>query len=218
MAAAQQTSTAPTATASPSASGPDDDRRSAKWHRRRQEVIDRSAELFAERGFHATSTADLCEANALGKGALYYYIGSKEELLTAIIDRVMDDVLAGAERAVTSGGSPGERLRELGREYLNVIFHHPDHVRVFLHEFTAVTGDSAATLRARRRSFEEIVEEVLTDGAASGAFAVPDARLTARAWLGTHNYTYLWLRPGGDLSARDVADHFAEVFLKGIER
>ena len=126
--------------------------------------------------------------------------------------------MAGAERAAVAEGTPGDRLRELGREYLDVIFHYPDHVRVFLHEFTAVTGENAVALRARRRAFEDIVEQVIADGATSGAFEVHDARLTARAWLGTHNYTYLWLRPGGDLSAREVADHFARIFLGGIER
>ncbi len=31
-----------------------------------------------------------------------------------------------------------------------------------------------------------------------------------------HNYTYLWLRPGGRLSARDVAKPFADIFIGGI--
>ena len=67
--------------------------RSAKWHRRRDEIIDRSATIIAQRGFHATSTTELCEGNQLGKGALYHYIGSKESLLAGIHDRVMDEVL-----------------------------------------------------------------------------------------------------------------------------
>jgi hypothetical protein len=36
------------------------------------------------------------------------------------------------------------------------------------------------------------------------------------AWLGMHNYTYLWLKPGGRLSARDTAKPFADIFIKGI--
>lgn len=193
-------------------------RRSDKWYRRREEIIDRSAKVFAEHGFHATSTTELCEANQLGKGALYYYIGSKEELLTLVIDRVMDEVLAGADRAVSGEGSPAEKLRFLGREYLEVITRYPDHVWVFLHEFPALTGENATSLRKRRRAFEVTVEQVLAEGAASGGFPPLDPRLTARAWLGMHNYTYLWLRPGGELSASDVADHFADIFLQGIEQ
>lgn len=209
MAAAQQ----------PSTLVPDaEPRRSDKWHRRRDQVVARSAKVFAERGFHATSTTELCEANELGKGALYYYIGSKDELLTTIIDRVMDAVLEGATRAATSDATPSDRLRALGREYLEVIMRYPDHVWVFLHEFPALTGENAKALRARRRSFEDLVEKVLAEGAEAGDFAVDDPRLTSRAWLGMHNYTYLWLRPGGELSATVVADHFADVFLQGIQK
>lgn len=193
-------------------------RRSDKWLRRRDEIIDRSAKVFAQHGFHATSTTELCEANDLGKGALYYYIGSKEELVTAIIDRVMDEVLDGAERVASSDGSPAQKMRALGHEYLEMITRYPDHVWVFLHEFTALTGENATALRERRRAFEDIVEAVLEEGAKSGSFIPLDARLTARAWLGMHNYTYLWLRPAGELSAADVADHFADIFLQGMEK
>ena len=63
---------------------------------------------MAKRGFHATSTTELCEANELGKGALYYYIGSKEELLAAIHDRVMDEVLATAEAVLAEEATPVE--------------------------------------------------------------------------------------------------------------
>ena len=44
--------------------------KSAKWQARRHEIVDTSAKVFAERGYHATSTTELCEANGIGKGAL----------------------------------------------------------------------------------------------------------------------------------------------------
>jgi AcrR family transcriptional regulator len=69
---------------------------------RRQSIIDTSASVFARRGYHATGINELCAANDLGKGALYHYIGSKEALLVAIHDRVMDEVMLGAERVGTS--------------------------------------------------------------------------------------------------------------------
>ena len=43
-----------------------------------------------------------------------------------------------------------------------------------------------------------------------------DPRLTALAWLGMHNYTYLWLKANGTLSAGDVAKPFADIFMRGI--
>jgi AcrR family transcriptional regulator len=190
--------------------------RSAKWNLRRQAIIDLSAKVFAQRGYHGTSTIELCEANQIGKGALYYYIGSKEQLLAAIHDRVMDEVMLGADRVAVAGGSPTQQLTMLGEELLDVIARYPDHVWVFLHEFPSLTGEYAAQFRERRREYERRVEGVFEAGTASGHFRPLDPRLAARAWLGMHNYTYLWLKAGGRLSAKSVAASFSDIFVWGI--
>jgi TetR/AcrR family transcriptional regulator, cholesterol catabolism regulator len=194
----------------------DDSPRRANWQARRQVIIDTSAPVFARHGYHATGIMQLCAANDLGKGALYHYIGSKEELLAAIHDRVMDEVMLGAERVAAAGGSPSRQLAMLGEELLDVIHRYPDHVWVFLHEFPALTGERATRFRGRRREYESRVEAVLQAGVESGEFRELEPRLTAMAWFGMHNYTYLWLKAGGRLSARDVAKPFAEIFMQGI--
>ena len=190
--------------------------KSAKWQRRRHEIVDASAKVFAARGYHATSTNELCAANGIGKGALYYYIGAKEELLAAIHDRVMDEVMLGADRADLAGGTPPERLAMLGEELLDVIFRFPDHVWVFLHDFPALTGKNAEMFRQRRRAYERRVEAVFADGIESGDFRPLDTRLAVTAWLGMHNYTYLGLRAGEHFSVKDAAKSFADIFVLGI--
>jgi AcrR family transcriptional regulator len=199
-----------------SATAADDSKRSAKWKERRDVIIDTSASVFARRGYHATGIAELCEVNGFGKGAFYYYIGSKEELLAAIHDRVMDEVMLGADRVEVAGGSPSAQLQMLGTELLDVIHRYPDHVWVFLHEFPALTDERAEQFRTRRREYERRVEAVLREGVNAGEFREVDPWLTARAWLGMHNYTYLWLKSGGSVSARDVAKPFADIFIRGI--
>ena len=194
----------------------DEPRRSAKWQARRETIIDTSARVFARGGYHATGITELCAANGLGKGALYHYIGSKEELLAAIHDRVMDEVMVGADRVAAAGGSPSAQLTMLGDELLDVIHRYPDHVWVFLHKFPALTDGRADQFRHRRREYERRIEAVLQAGIDAGEFRDVDPRLTALAWLGMHNYTYLWLKPGGRLSARDVAQPFADIFIHGI--
>ena len=179
-------------------------------------IVDTSAQVFARQGYHATGIAELCEVNGFGKGAFYYYIGSKEELLAAIHDRVMDEVMLGADRVAEAGGSPSAQLTMLGEELLDVIHRYPDHVWVFLHEFPALTAERADQFRTRRREYERRIEAVLQAGIDSGEFRDVDPWLTALAWLGMHNYTYLWLKAGGRVSARDVAKPFADIFIRGI--
>src|SRR6202030_3838879 len=156
--------------------------KSPKWQARRHEIVDTSAQVFAERGYHATSTTELCEANNIGKGALYHYIGSKEQLLAAIHDRVMDEVMLSADRVVLAGGTPSAQLAMLGDGLLDVIARYPDHVWVFLHEFPALTDERAEQFRERRRAYERRVEDVLQAGVDSGEFRDLQPRLTALAW------------------------------------
>src|SRR3954454_6265468 len=102
----------------PRAEAKAESRRSPKWQARREAIIDTSARVFARRGYHATGITELCTANDLGKGALYHYIGSKEALLVGIHDRVMDEVMLGADRVASAGGSPAAQLAMLGEELL----------------------------------------------------------------------------------------------------
>lgn len=202
----------------PQPDGNDESRRSPKWRARRQAIVDTSAAVFARRGYHATGVAELCEANQLGKGALYHYIGSKEQLLAAIHDRVMDEVLASAARVAAAGGSPRAQLVRLGEDLLGIITRYPDHVWVFLHEFPALTRDRATRFRARRREYEHQVESILRAGVHAGEFRDVDSRLASLAWLGMHNSTYLWFKERGPRSAHEVATTFADIFIEGIGR
>jgi AcrR family transcriptional regulator len=194
----------------------DDARRGPKWHARRDAIIDTSARVFAQNGYHNTGVAELCAANELGKGALYHYISSKEELLAAIHDRVMDEVMLSADRVARAGGSPSEQLELLGDELVGIIARYPDHVWVFLHEFPALTGEWAEQFRRRRREYEQRVEAIFRAGIDAGEFRAVDPRLATFAWLGMHNYTYLWLKANGRLSPLEVATSFADIFVNGI--
>ena len=190
-------------------------RRKSRNDARRAEIVDISAGLFAKRGYAETGIAEIGEAVGLARGALYYYIGSKESLLAEIHDRVLIPLLEETHRIVALDESPEARLRRVSFVLLEQIIERRDHVWVFLHEFHALTGENAEQFRKRRRQYERRVEGVFEAGTESGHFRPLDPRLTARAWLGMHNYTYLWLKANGRLSAKQIAASFADIFVWG---
>lgn len=191
-------------------------RSSRAWEQRRNEIVDEAARLFAANGYHATGVAELGDAVGLGRGALYYYIDSKENLLTLIHDRVIVDVLAAGNAAMAMEAPATERLRSLGRDLVRIIALYPDHVWVFLHEFKSLSGSAAEQFRSNRRSFENSIETILISGVNEGAFKIANTRLTTLAWLGLHNYIYIWFRSGGSITVEMIAENFSDIFLDGI--
>ena len=56
---------------------------------RRDQILDAATERFAANGFQATGMADVIAATGLSAGAVYRYFRSKDELIEAIVDRVL---------------------------------------------------------------------------------------------------------------------------------
>src|SRR4051794_37127513 len=61
------------------------ERLTSKGRERRDQLMRTAAALFAERGYHPTSVADIVGALGVGKGVFYWYFTSKEELLAEIL-------------------------------------------------------------------------------------------------------------------------------------
>ena len=91
----------------------------------RDRLIDEAMRLFGERGYRATSVAQIEEAAGLtpGSGGLYHHFRSKESLLDAGVDRQLDRLRAlGDIRRVFEGLTDmRSELMVLGRYALDVI-------------------------------------------------------------------------------------------------
>lgn len=190
-----------------------------RYDRRQERVVEIAAELFAERGYAATSMTDLSQATGLAAGGLYHYIGSKKQLLFRICDELMEPLLAEA-RAIVATDEPGPaQLRRLLRAWLEHIARHRHHMTVFQQERHLIEHDPQwRTVRRRRKDFELILDEVFERCEREGALSFPDRALALRALLGMVNHTSTWLRPRGRLSPEQIADGYCDMLLGAFAR
>ena len=187
----------------------------ARYDRRQRDVVSTAARLFAERGYQATSIGDLTEATGLAAGGLYHYIESKEQLLFRICDELLEPLLEDARAIVVRDAPAAEQLRELLRAWLVHIERHRHHMLVFAQERHVIERDQQwQQVRRQRKEFEQILDEVLARGEATGTMAFADRRLMLLALLGMVNYVPQWLRPRGRLAAEQIADGFCDLVLR----
>jgi AcrR family transcriptional regulator len=180
------------------------------------EIVDVSARLFAEHGYAATGMAELCAATGMGRGALYHYIGSKEELLGLIHSRVVERLMPSARAIAESDANPLEKLRGLGRESVCTIAELPDHVWVFLHEAHQAEGPVRERFRVQRAAFDGIVRSVIGECVDAGALRTDlDPTTVQAAWTGLVTSPYRWVR---DVPIEDpvaLADAFHTLVVEG---
>jgi TetR/AcrR family transcriptional regulator, cholesterol catabolism regulator len=181
-----------------------------RYERRQDELVRQAARTFARRGYDQTTMQDLAGSMGLATGALYHYFASKEDLLAAICDQLMEPLLARARELMAAGGDGDRRLLELVRLWVAHVVTHRDHMLVFQQERHVIgSGERWRSVRAARKAFERIVAEAL-DGADTRA----QAPLALLALLGMVNHTAQWYRPRGALSAEQIADGYVALLLE----
>jgi AcrR family transcriptional regulator len=179
-----------------------------RYDRRQQEVVSTAAALFARRGFQATSMDELSEATGLRSGGLYHYIGSKQRLLFQIFQQLMDPLLERAAEIEANADAPEQQLRALVRAWVAHIETHLDHMAVFAQERHAIEHEPEwEQVRASRDAFEAILARRLA------AVGMTD-RLVLFALLGMVNHTATWFKPGGRLTAEQIADGYCDMLLR----
>src|ERR687892_896361 len=104
---------------------------------RRDQILEASARLFSERGYHATSMREIGEATGMLAGSLYAHIEGKEDLLFGIVQRAAGAFLDGVEAVRDSKASAEEKLRRAMRAHVEVVAGDLEAARVFHHEWRA---------------------------------------------------------------------------------
>jgi TetR/AcrR family transcriptional regulator, cholesterol catabolism regulator len=184
---------------------------------RRQRVILRSAaELFDGRGYHQTHMVDIAAAAGIGKATLYHYFRSKDEILYWLHDEFIELLIERQEIRAQSDMSPSEQLLAVIADILELMDTHRGYVRVFFEHWRELPSTARQLMAARRKHYERLVEQVIADGYADGAFREVDVELSALSLFGMCNWTYQWYKPDGPLRGRDIAAVFHDLFLNGI--
>jgi AcrR family transcriptional regulator len=203
--------------ARPASRRPDEPRRRDEPRKRDAEVYAAALRLFTEKGYHATSMQDIAAAVGLYKGSLYHYIGGKEELLACVFERGMGSLLDDVEAiAGDTSLAASRQLRLILRAHVTAVADNREALTVYLHEFRALAGETLDHVREQRERYRRLLESVVERGVRSGEFGTTDVAIATLGVLGMCNWIVQWYRPGGRLGPRQIADHFAELLLRGL--
>ena len=181
----------------------------------RERVLRVAAELFAAKGYHGTGVAEIGEAAGLQRGALYYHIGSKEDLLLELLRRHVEESLEGEERIAAMDIDPPAKLRLLLHHHVRTLTERRAEAAIYMRDVAVLSGERAKELQALRRRVEKIWEIVVRDGEQAGLFRTAD-RVVVNGLLGFANYVFLWYRPGGRYTPDEIADVYADLLLNGL--
>ncbi len=183
-----------------------------------ERILRAATALFRERGYHGTSVRTLARALRVEVPSLYYHFPSKQEILFALLDRTLDELLHGLGRAVAAAHGAEARFRAAVR--FHVLFHaHRRHEAFLSHsELRSLTPANLRRIIAKRDDYERVFRDLLAAGVRAGVFHVPDVKLTAMAVLTMCTGVATWFFEGGRLAPEAIADRYVELIVRSVDR
>ena len=193
--------------------------RSASYDDQREMILAQAAQLFAKRGYSATSMNQVAEGCGLSKATLYHYYKDKYSLLLSIADdhvsrltAIIDD-----EEALTLKGEA--RLRHLIRRIVEEYAHAQDAHRVLTEDVKFLTDEDRERVLDKERQVVAGFARALVETRGKGHDA--DAQMAKPLTMllfGMINWMFTWMKPDGALDYDAMGPIVADLFLGGVDK
>ncbi|WP_019634058.1 TetR/AcrR family transcriptional regulator [Actinomadura atramentaria] len=185
---------------------------------RREHLVRLAADLFAEKGFQATTVRDIAKEAGILSGSLYHHFDSKESIVDEILSGFFEEVMASYRRVVDEGEDPRTTIAGLVRVAFGTLEPHRAAITVMQNDWSYLKGmERFAYLTRSEDEVEAMWVETIRRGQEDGLFRSDiEPKLTYRMIRDTVWVAVRWFRPGGRLDAQGLADHYIKVMFDGI--
>jgi len=159
-----------------------------------REILERAAELFAERGFAGTTVQDIADALGMSRPALYYYVKSKDVLLEQLVENLsINDAKVLEEIRRRRTGDPIEKLREMAGQLATNAASNPHQTQILAQsKHHLPDGIAQLNLEAERSIIQSLIW-ALEQGMRRGHFRALEPRTAALAIVGMCLWTAWWV-------------------------
>ncbi|KQS03730.1 hypothetical protein ASG11_05300 [Sphingomonas sp. Leaf357] len=187
--------------------------RSSEREAKREAVLHAAAQAFGRNGYYRTSLDDIAEQLGITKPTLYYYAKNKEDLIVAVMERALQQMLV--DLPFDPHSSAYEQLRVFLRNYAEISA--TDFGMCLTQLSSADLSDSVGRgVRDGKATIDRRIRDLLSQGIADGSIAHCDVKLTAFMIAGAINGIGRWYRAGEGLDTASIAEIYVNQLGAGL--
>ena len=180
---------------------------------KRLAILDAAAEVFSRKDFHEVLTDEIAAEAGVGKGTIYRYFRSKDDLYFATLVRGFEQLAKAFPAPPPPDCTPQARLEKIAANLLRLFWNRRPFY-MLLHRDEKLLQNREKELRQKRGDLEKVIQEAIEKGMASGRFRKVDARIAANLFLGMVRSAIFYHRESETAAAS--ASQITDLFLRGL--
>jgi TetR/AcrR family transcriptional regulator len=150
----------------------------------RQKILDTASSVFAEKGFAGARVDEIARRAQVNKAMLYYHVGNKQALYTAVLTRNFDRMEETLAEALKKSGTARERVEAMIIGIARNLGALPDHPRIVLREMASAGTNLQPDVLERIVRILKTVRNLLVEGIHNGDLRPTDPVMTHLAVIG----------------------------------
>lgn len=178
-------------------------------------LFETAARMFNSYGFHGTSMSQLTQELGLTKGALYYYVEDKSDLLYKLHIKSAEATRRAYEAGVAEGRTGYERVHGIVRHYVAAVTASPTETFILV-EKDVLNPEQTADIVKRRKQLELDLRGQITKGIDDGSIVPCDPKLATFILVGAMAWVSKWFEPDRDWTPDQIADAMADMLMRSI--
>ncbi len=187
------------------------------------QIIEAAAHMFSVKGFSGTSVSEIAENACVGKGTIYEYFDSKEELFFKVFEWFSRELASSITVNISVlGGSASGRLSAIG-ESIIASWDQIKGMFSLVFEFWAASASShgkerfKASFRDIYSDYRKIISSLIMEGIERGEFRADlDAKALAAALVGTWDALFLQAWFDDDFDLQGTSRGFMKTLQEGM--
>jgi len=190
-----------------------------KYEEQRNLAIRAAASVFAEKGFHGSSTRDIAERMGIKQGSLYYYFKSKEDALGAVCLYGMETYVSRME-AIAASDQPFEaRLLSTVVSHLTGYRERDEALKVHNDERLYLPEEKRSSLKKLGSRYRQMLEDIFRQGVEDGAVRADiDCHFAAQAVIALCNAWGDHIVRDRELDVLEIAQKCTDLLVRGFRR
>ncbi len=192
--------------------------RTAGRRDKRARILESAMKIFAEKGFFSATVAQVARAAGVADGTIYLYFKSKDELLFALFDEKMAQLLAEARTETQAGENGLDRLQRVMMLHLRLVEENPELARVLILELRQSSTFLKDYDKAQLAAYLGLLWRLVRQGQDEGTIRRDvSAHTVSRAIFGALDELALgWLLAQRKFSLEKVAEEVVGLFVTGL--
>lgn len=183
---------------------------------RERQILDAAVTVFSERGYHEASMDEISDVAGVSKPMIYAYLGSKEDLFAACIQRETTRLLAAVAAGVRTELRPDMQLWHGLAAFFEYVGTHRESWRVIHRQSISQGGPFSEELLTMRRQAIKLVDTLLVRVATAEGLEDNATESLAAALVGAAESLADWWLDNPEVPSRVVASRLMNLAWMGF--